>query len=276
MLLLASVYQSPAVRLEAPKGRHQLKAYPGDKSCWCKSMSTAVVIDGAYFLRRFKSRYPSLNPAEPKDVAFGTLWLAAGHVALRSGGKPPALNFKDGLLVNFDMHWTELPSLYRIFFYDCPPLTKRTQRPISKQAVDLSQTEVARARIAIHNELRQVRKVALRLGRLNDKFGWRPTPDAVHRWLANPGAFAPTDDDFEIDTVQKGVDMRLGLDIASMAFKKQVDQIVLVAGDADFVPVAKLARREGIDVVLDPMGGTPARDLIKHVDGVRSVARAEI
>jgi uncharacterized LabA/DUF88 family protein len=50
----------------------------------------------------------------------------------------------------------------------------------------------------------------------------------------------------------------------------------MVAADADFVPAAKLARREGIDVVLDPMGGTPAKDLVAHVDGVRQVARAAL
>jgi uncharacterized LabA/DUF88 family protein len=44
------------------------------------------------------------------------------------------------------------------------------------------------------------------------------------------------------------------LDIASVAYKRQADQIVLVAGDADFVPAAKLARREGIDFILDPCG----------------------
>ncbi|MEL7197416.1 MAG: NYN domain-containing protein [Pseudomonadota bacterium] len=55
-----------------------------------------------------------------------------------------------------------------------------------------------------------------------------------------------------------------------MAFKHQVDQIVLVAADADFVPAAKLARREGIDVILDKMGDQrAAKDLIDHVDGVR-------
>jgi uncharacterized LabA/DUF88 family protein len=58
-----------------------------------------------------------------------------------------------------------------------------------------------------------------------------------------------TDDVFEYDTRQKGTDMRIGLDIASVAYKKQVDQIVLVAGDSDFVPAAKLARREGIDFI---------------------------
>jgi uncharacterized LabA/DUF88 family protein len=56
-----------------------------------------------------------------------------------------------------------------------------------------------------------------------------------------------------------------------MAFKKQVDQIILVAGDSDFVPAAKLARREGIDFILDPMWASIRDDLHEHIDGLRSV-----
>lgn len=73
------------------------------------------------------------------------------------------------------------------------------------------------------------------------------------------------------DIKQKGVDMRIGLDIASLAFKRQVDQIVLIAGDADFVPAAKLARREGIDFILDPLWNPIHDDLIEHIDGLKSV-----
>lgn len=51
---------------------------------------------------------------------------------------------------------------------------------------------------------------------------------------------------------QKGIDMKIGVDIASLALKGFVDKIVLISGDSDFVPAAKLARREGIDFVLDP------------------------
>lgn len=64
--------------------------------------------------------------------------------------------------------------------------------------------------------------------------------------------------------------MRIGVDVASLAFKKQVDQIVLIAGDADFVPAAKLARREGIDFVLDPMWQAIPSSLMEHIDGLRS------
>ena len=70
---------------------------------------------------------------------------------------------------------------------------------------------------------------------------------------------------------QKGVDMRIGLDIASMTLKRQVDTIVLVTGDSDFVPAAKLARREGVEFLLDPMWQQVSDDLSEHVDGVVSV-----
>ncbi len=49
------------------------------------------------------------------------------------------------------------------------------------------------------------------------------------------------DDNFKPALRQKGVDMRVGLDIASITLKRQANVIVLVSGDADFVPAAKLA-----------------------------------
>ena len=62
--------------------------------------------------------------------------------------------------------------------------------------------------------------------------------------------------------------MKIGLDIASLSHKKQVDRIVLIAGDSDFVPAAKHARREGIDFVLDSMGQKINSDLFEHIDGL--------
>ena len=164
----------------------------------------------------------------------------------------------------------EHPQLYRIFFYDRPPLSKKIHQPISKRSLDLAATPLARFRNEVHDKLRLQRKVALRLGRLNDTFNWKLTPDAMKRLTKAPGNFVPADEDFAPNVIQKGVDMRLGLDVASLAYKRQVDQIVLAAGDADFVSAARLARREGIDVVVDPMWGQPARDLMEHCDGVRN------
>lgn len=68
---------------------------------------------------------------------------------------------------------------------------------------------------------------------------------------------------------QKGVDMRIGLDIASLALKKLVSTIFLVTGDSDFVPAIKLARREGLRVLLDPLGSGRVRPELKiHADRV--------
>lgn len=79
-----------------------------------------------------------------------------------------------------------------------------------------------------------------------------------------------TEANFTLTMKQKSVDMKLGIDIATMTLKKQVDQIILIAGDSDFVPAAKLARREGIDFILDPMDAKINDDLMEHVDGIRT------
>jgi uncharacterized LabA/DUF88 family protein len=64
--------------------------------------------------------------------------------------------------------------------------------------------------------------------------------------------------------------MKIGVDIASLALKRFVDRIVLISGDSDFVPAAKLARREGIDFILDPMGADVEPSLFEHIDGLES------
>lgn len=234
-------------------------------------MPTAVVVDGAYFLRRFRSCFPKLDADDPKAIGFGLIYLTAWHLAQRIGPRQALEQIE-----NHHFRPEETSALYRIFFYDCPPLMKKVHRPISNRSVDLSKTPQAQFRLALHSHLLTVRKVALRLGRLNDDFTWRPKHDVWKTWQTSAESAAPTDDDFELDVIQKGVDMRLGLDVAAMAFKKQVDQIVMVAADGDFVPAAKLARREGIDVVLDAMGGRAAHDLIQHADGLRNCAATEL
>ena len=66
--------------------------------------------------------------------------------------------------------------------------------------------------------------------------------------------------------------MRIGVDIASVSIKKQVERIILISGDSDFVPAAKLARREGVDFILDPMRNPIKEDLFEHIDGMRTKA----
>ena len=163
--------------------------------------------------------------------------------------------------------------LYRIFYYDCPPLTKKAHNPVTHEPINFALTPLAKWRLAFLEELKKLRKVALRLGYLSERSGrWVLRSDVLRGVLSRSIAL----DDFNGSHVkyeirQKGVDMRLGMDIASLAYKKQVDQIVLIAGDSDFVPAAKLARREGIDFILDPMWAPIRADLHEHIDGLRTV-----
>jgi uncharacterized LabA/DUF88 family protein len=122
--------------------------------------------------------------------------------------------------------------------------------------------------------LKEKRKVALRLGSLDvNNSVYTLTYDAAKKLCSGSLQVENLKEEhFELTLRQKGVDMKIGMDIASFAYKRQVDQIVLVAGDSDFVPAAKLARREGIDFILDPleMEIGKDRDLFEHIDGKRS------
>jgi uncharacterized protein (TIGR00288 family) len=227
-------------------------------------MATAILVDGAFFLRRFKHCFPDHNRDDPASVAHGLEMLAFWHIVQRIGPKQVSDIVASNQLL------AESREFYRIFFYDCAPLEKRMHTPLGKKAINFGKSEEAVFRRALHIEIQKLRKVALRLGRLNETSRWRLTEAATQRLIEDPKAFSPLDGDFEVDTKQKGVDMRLGLDVASLAFKKQVDQVIIVAADADFVPAAKLARREGIDVILDRMGDhRAAKDLLEHVDAFR-------
>jgi uncharacterized LabA/DUF88 family protein len=214
-------------------------------------MATAILVDGGFFVRRFRHVYPDIDPADASAVAQTLRRMCAGHLTSRSNATRR--------------------ELYRIFFYDCPPVTKKAHRPISRKAIDFSRTGTALFRHQLHDEVRRLRKTALRLGHLSEDSGWVLRPDRLKALLRGQVAVAElSDEDFVYDVKQKGVDMRIGVDIASLAFKRQVDQIVLIAGDADFVPAAKLARREGIDFVLDPMWHPIHASLNEHIDGLRS------
>ena len=213
-------------------------------------MPTAVLIDGGYFVKRFRAIEPhnKYNAERAADCAFR--WALA-HMNQGAGAKK---------------------ELYRIFFYDCPPLDKKMHNPISKRAVDFSKSDEAIFRNKLHELLRKKRKVALRLGHLSGVVTWTASPECLNDLLKGKRQFsALTPEEVKPAVTQKGVDMRIGIDISSLALKRQVDQIVLLAGDADFVPAAKLARREGIDFILDPMWNTIPPGLIEHIDGMKSV-----
>ncbi|MFC5281645.1 NYN domain-containing protein [Arcanobacterium canis] len=165
--------------------------------------------------------------------------------------------------------------LYRIFYYDCPPSEKVLYHPLLKKQINLGKSSQYQWTKDFFNELIHRRKVALRRGEeLETQHGYTLAHEPLKKLLSGKIQISDlTESDFKLDITQKGVDMRLGLDIASLATGGQVNQIVMISGDSDFVPAAKLARKSGIDFVLDPMWANISHSLSEHVDGVVSVVK---
>lgn len=164
--------------------------------------------------------------------------------------------------------------LYRIFYYDCMPTGDNIYHPYFKRQINYSKTDLYKWMNIFIDELKKKRKFALRLGRLAPKHdkSWFTITSSTFKKLCNGQQKFDqlTDDDFSLSIEQKGVDIKIGVDIASLAYKKLVDRIILISGDSDFVPAAKLARREGIDFILDPLYNHIPADLSEHIDGLRT------
>ena len=210
-------------------------------------LKTAILVDGGFYRRRAQS-------------VFGDKTAEERAVELTNYCKR-----------HLNTHGED-NDLYRIFYYDCAPSKKRIYQPFLKQQVDLGKTDLFEWTTTFLNELKKKRKFAIRLGKLAEEQAHYTIRPEVVKKLCN-GKLNFTDlqeKDFCLEIDQKGVDMKIGLDIASMAYKQQVDQIVLISGDSDFVSAAKLARREGIDFILDPLGAAIKPDLFEHIDGLRT------
>ena len=168
----------------------------------------------------------------------------------------------------------ETYDLYRIFYYDCLPYNKKQHNPITSKAIDFSKTDQYKFQISLFEELKKKRKMALRLGVLDDGKHWIIRPTKTKDLLSKKITIDDlAEDDVVFSFRQKMVDIKIGLDIASITLKKQVEQIILISGDSDFVPAAKLARREGIDFILDPMWNPIKPHLFEHIDGLVSKIR---
>jgi len=186
-----------------------------------------------------------------------------------------------------DDRW--LGQIYRIFFYDAQPYDGKAHHPIDNLPLDFSKSHVAQDRLALFDLLRKERKLALRLGKVTREHDWSIDPAMTKKLLRTRSVLMALDaldcgviqqnaqslvltqqqirdladlrilwqsldsHSVRLGLRQKGVDMRIGIDIASMTLKHQADTLILVAGDSDFVPAAKLARREGIEFILDPL-----------------------
>jgi uncharacterized LabA/DUF88 family protein len=254
----------------------------------------AILIDGGYFLKRIRKELPPEHTSTPEQIAKTVRRLCFNHIARITG--------------NRGKFWQQ--HLYRAFFYDAEPYTGVAHHPIANRQIEFAKSALALDRQALFEQLRKERKLALRLGKVNRDHDWALSPRLTKTALKTRQQLAPlqglatqlqqaTDPaqpvqlqlsteqaqqlldahdfwlnlqagDVTLGLRQKGVDMRIAIDIASLTLKKQVSTIVLVAGDSDFVPAAKLARREGMEFILDPLWQNVNDDLFEHIDALQS------
>ena len=160
-------------------------------------------------------------------------------------------------------------TLHRIYYYDAEPLEGRKPKPLTGSRdnwsmYDFSDTLIYRQNKQLLSDLRKESFFAIRLGEVSFR-GWRVKPQ-----LLQPGgdqrSLTVHDGDLVPNIKQKGVDLRIGLDIAALTLKQHVEIIVLVTGDSDFVPALKFARREGKLVFLYSLGHGIDPDLYTHAD----------
>jgi uncharacterized LabA/DUF88 family protein len=157
-------------------------------------------------------------------------------------------------------------NFYRIFFYDAPPLERKTKYP-SGAILDLGAEPAATQQKALLDSIREAPDMALRLGSASwQNNDWVLKKSTLEKLLQTGSVAGLQDSDFFPNIRQKAVDMKIGLDIATIAYKKLATRIVLIAGDSDFAPASKLARIEGMHVTLDPLGNKVPDDLLEHID----------
>lgn len=217
----------------------------------------AILVDGGFYKKRAKFLFGDKTPQERADELF---IYCCRHIGEKNNtGKSE----KSNLVKN---------ELYRIFYYDCHPSEKNVYHPLLKKTIDLKKEPTYKWNEDFFMALMTKRKLALRMGEiLESSIGYVISENATKKLCNQTMSISDlTEKDFSLDITQKGVDMRIGLDIAALAYKRLVDKIVLIAGDSDFVPAAKHARREGIDFVLDPLWQSIKPSLQEHIDGLES------
>lgn len=218
---------------------------------WRKMNKVAILVDGGFY-RKVANKV--MGPKSASERADELYSYCNRHLSYKNYGKK--------------VH----DELYRIFYYDCQPSDKVIYNPLTHETIDFLKLDSSKWAKDFFDSLSHKRKVALRFGELSDGTAGYSINRAATKSLINGKKKIEelTQNDLAFSVQQKGVDMRIGLDIATLSLKQQVDKIILIAGDSDFFPAAKLARREGIDFVLDPLGHKIKDSLALHIDGLTS------
>ncbi|MDQ2834114.1 MAG: NYN domain-containing protein [Acidobacteriota bacterium] len=146
----------------------------------------------------------------------------------------------------------------RILYYDCAPYVGSAVQPVSGLPREFSGSD------RWLHEIAALDLFAVRRGVLKFR-GFKRSSRVVR------GA-TPTDADFDPQFEQKGVDMRIGLDIAAYSAEHLTKRIILITNDTDCVPAMKFARKAGLQTILIKLPNcNPTPELIAHADFKRSI-----
>jgi uncharacterized LabA/DUF88 family protein len=155
----------------------------------------------------------------------------------------------------------------RILYYDCAPFSGTLTLPVSGT---LSKSSCKRTWL---HELSYKDLFAVRRGQLKFRGYVRKKTPRHTPGTATTTTMPLTDDDFKPEFEQKGVDMRIGLDVAAYSANRAVDRIILISADTDCIPALKYGRKAGLQTVLiEPFGNKLTNELLAHADFKRMVA----
>jgi len=195
-------------------------------------MKVYVLIDGGFLEHKFKQAVIPLSTDAIENVVFTGIRL-----------------FPDDQKIN------------RIYYYDAQPLDIVQKKPVSKKNFNFTSTNTYKEKKYLLRKLKETDRFAVREGTVLFR-GWRLHNKAY-------GKANLSDDDFIPDIQQKGVDIKIALDFSWLSRSKEADRIILIAGDSDFVPAIKEARRHGIQVALLTLGNKVSDHLRLNCDFLR-------
>ena len=161
--------------------------------------------------------------------------------------------------------------IVKAYYYDCPPFGEIRKLPVSGCEKNFSYDPVYQKALAFQKELSQQRFFTFRKGTLSFD-GWKIKEDSMKELILKHRMLR--DDDFDPVLTQKQVDMKIGLDIATISLKRSLPKILLATADADFIPAIHFGRSKGLEVILISDGHSTLKikaELIKSCNGHRII-----
>lgn len=156
-------------------------------------------------------------------------------------------------------------TLFRVYFYDVHPAASRLVNPLDHSNWDLGGSQMYRANTRFLEEAGCLDYVSLRMGETVVD-GWKVGDRASQGMRREKREM--TGKDLLPNIKPRGMELRLGMDVASLACQNRVDTLVVVTASGHFLPALKMARSEGLQVWLAPLGHDLKNELRIHSDGV--------